>query len=95
MANIKLPVFTHSFTNSSFIVDDNFLVKKLSITASGGSITVIGTDTFGSASSSAITIPDGSSVTVEAPVGENGNFYYIDDLTITAGVGVTAYIIAI
>lgn len=95
MANIKLPVFTYSFTNTSFIVDDNFLVKKLSIKASGGSITVTGTDTFGSSTSSAITIADGESVTIEAPVGENGNFYYIDDLTIVAGVGVTAYIIAI
>lgn len=95
MTNVKLPIFTHSFTNSSFIVDDNYLVKKLSVKASGGSVTITGTDTFGSSASSAITIADGTSITIEAPVGDNENSYYLDDLTITAGVGVTAILIAI
>lgn len=95
MTNIKLSTFTHSFSNDTFIIDDNFLVRKLSIAASGGTVTVQGTQGFGGVNSTAISIPNGTSLTIEVPEGTDTKTYFINDLTIVAGLGTTATLIAL
>ena len=84
-------VFTGSITNTTFSINAGNGIKYISIknqSGSSGAITVAGTLNIGSTAASTINVAAGEIVTVSA--GED----VIDSLTIVAGSGETADIIA-
>lgn len=85
-------VFTGTVSNETFSLDSKDGVQYISIknqSGSSGPITVAGTLAIGGKTSSAINVAAGDIVTITA-----GNNTVIDSLTIVAGSGETADIIA-
>ena len=85
-------VFTGTVSNETFSLDSKDGVQYISIknqSGSSGPITVAGTLAIGGKTSSAINVAAGDIVTITA-----GNNTVIDSLTIVAGSGETADVIA-